>query len=59
MNYKTTEWFKCFDVDEEGKLLSPTEWKVTLKNGMVYKSSKWSKAYEDNETQQGNGDSKN
>jgi hypothetical protein len=59
MNYKTTEWFKCFDVDEEGKLLSPTEWKVTLKNGRVYKSSKRSKAYEDNETQQGNGDSKN
>ena len=33
MNYKTTEWFKFFDIDEEGKLLSPTEWKVTLKNG--------------------------
>jgi hypothetical protein len=59
MKYETTNWFKCFDVDEEGKLLSPTEWKVTLKNGMVYKSTKWSKAYEDNETQQGNGSSKN
>jgi hypothetical protein len=35
MKYETTNWFKCFDVDEEGKLLSPTEWKVTLKNGMV------------------------
>ena len=41
MNYKTTEWFKCFDIDEEGKFLSPTEWKVTLKNGMVYKSTNW------------------
>jgi hypothetical protein len=51
MNYKTTEWFKFFDIDEEGKLLSPTAWKVTLKNGMVYKSSNWSKKYEDNETQ--------
>ena len=36
MKYETTNWFKCFDVDEEGKLLSPTEWKVTLKkwNGL-------------------------
>lgn len=51
MNYKTTEWFKYFDIDEEGKLLSPTEWKVTLKNGMVYKSTNWSKKYEDNEAQ--------
>lgn len=59
MNYKTTEWFKYFDIDEEGKLLSPTEWKVTLKNGMVYKSTNWSKKYEDNEIQQGHGDRKN
>jgi hypothetical protein len=59
MNYKTTEWFKFFDIDEEGKLLSPTEWKVTLKNGMVYKSSNWSKKYESNETQQTNGIIKN
>jgi len=59
MKYETTEWFKYFDLDEEGKPLSKTEWKVTLKNGMVYKSSKWSKTYEDNKTQQGNGDSKN
>ncbi len=51
MNYKTTEWFKFLDIDEEGKPLSPTEWKVTLKNGMVYKSTNWSKKYEDNETQ--------
>ena len=59
MNYKTTEWFKYFDIDEEGKLLSPTEWKVTLKNGMVYKSSNWSKKYENNETQQAIGIIKN
>jgi len=59
MNYKTTEWFKCFDIDPEGNLLSPTAWKVTLKNGMVYKSTNWSKKYEDNETQQGNGYNKN
>lgn len=59
MNYKTTEWFKCFDIDEERKLLSPTEWKVTLKNGMVYKSSNWSKKYEDNETQHIVSSSKN
>jgi len=59
MNYKTTEWFKFFDIDEEGKHLSTTEWKVTLKNGMVYKSINWSKKYEDNKTQQGNGHSKN
>ena len=59
MNYKTTEWFKFFDIDEEGKLLSPTEWKVTLKNGMVYKSTNWSKKYEDNETQHIVSSSKN
>jgi hypothetical protein len=59
MNYKTTEWFKHFDIDKEGKLLSPTEWKVTLKNGMVYKSINWSKKYEDNKIQQGHGYRKN
>lgn len=59
MNYKTTEWFKYFDIDEEGKPLSPTAWKVTLQNGMVYKSSNWSKKYEDNETQHIVSSSKN
>ena len=59
MNYKTTEWFKCFDIDPEGNLLSPTAWKVTLKNGMVYKFTNWSKKYEDNETQRIVSSSKN
>jgi len=59
MNYKTTEWFKYFDIDEEGKILSPTEWKVTLKNGIVYKATNCSKKYEDNETQHIISSSKN
>lgn len=59
MKYETTEWFKYFDRDEEGKPLSPTAWKVTTKEGVVYKSTNWSKKYEDNETQQTNGNSKN
>jgi hypothetical protein len=59
MKFENTEWFKYFDRDEEGKPLSPTAWKVTTKEGVVFKSINWSKKYEDNETQQTNGSRKN
>ena len=59
MKFENTEWFKYFDRDEDGKPLSPTAWKVTTKEGVVYKSTNWSKKYEDNEAQQTNGNSKN
>lgn len=44
MKYETTAWFKYFDLDEEGKLKSPTHWKVTLLNGTVYKSKGYDNA---------------
>ena len=59
MKFENTEWFKYFDRDEEGKPLSPTAWKVTTKEGVVFKSTNWSTKYEDNKAQQGNGNSKN
>lgn len=59
MKFENTEWFKYFDRDEDGNLLSPTAWKVTTKEGVVFKSTNWSTKYEDNKTQQGNGNSKN
>ena len=59
MKFENTEWFKYFDRDEDGKPLSPTAWKVTTKEGVVFKSTNWSTKYEDNKTQQGNGNIKN
>lgn len=44
MKYNTTAWFKYFDIDENGKPLSNTEWHVTLLNGQVYKSEGWDNA---------------
>lgn len=44
MKYETTAWFKYFDLDEEGKPLSSTHWRVTLHNGTVYKSKGYDNA---------------
>jgi hypothetical protein len=44
VKYETTEWFKYLDLDEEGKPLSPTHWRVTLPNGTVYKSKGYDNA---------------
>ena len=59
MKFENTEWFKVFDLDENGNRLSPTAWKVTTKEGVVFKSTNWSNKYEDNKAQQRDGISKN
>lgn len=59
MKFENTEWFKLFDIDENGNRLSPTAWKVTTKEGVVFKSTNWSTKYEDNKAQQTNGNNKN
>jgi hypothetical protein len=44
MRYETTAWYKYLDLDEDGNLKSPTHWRVTLPNGIVYKSKGYDNA---------------